>query len=691
MHKRFALVIVCVLILGLQACASVTPTATSVPTNTATVEAFTSTPAPTPTQEPTSTPTPISLAWQQISDGQAFERDIVSALATDEQNPDVIYAGMKNTGVYKTIDGGLYWQPTSRGLTSMQIESLLIDTQNPSILYAGTLGGVFKTEDSGENWFRSGDGTYLLMDWQDNSHLYARDENGIYETRDQGNSWETAYALKQDCPGTIRSWAIHPADGNTLFVGGEEDCEPGIYQSNNGGRDWRLIGMQGQSNINLLFVELDEQGNPSIYANHDSGFYASYDEGANWSHISEGGPGINAGCDLLVSDPENPGTVYCASARLFLMQKGQPRQAIPDTQSMRYTAIHIDYPNGTHRIIAGSIDISNMRGPIVGIFIFNDEGDTWVQRDNGLGTTRAELKIDPLDSANIYLATYIPGECRLYRSQDEGKSWLSINKKYGYDWCGPVFDSSHILYLKEAGALQGSSNGGDTWFWEDKNVKIGGQWISKNALNHALPSYYTEDAQSISANPFVQGFVYDVGNVIYYSENSGTNWQQSAGSKGLWDARLYYTDQSKVIYAIGRYHQAFSTDNGVTWQSCGEDVTASQSDTRLALDLQGSRLYLATPGQGMFVSTDECQSWQSSNEGLSNLFVNTVAIDPNNPDIVYTGTDGGAYISFDSGQNWNQINTGLLGTTMVYSIAIDSESNVYAATPYGIFKLEDFE
>ncbi|MBN1450823.1 MAG: hypothetical protein JW963_07400 [Anaerolineales bacterium] len=117
-------------------------------------------------------------------------------------------------------------------------------------------------------------------------------------------------------------------------------------------------------------------------------------------------------------------------------------------------------------------------------------------------------------------------------------------------------------------------------------------------------------------------------------------------------------------------------------------MTASRSDTRLALDLQGSRLYLATPGQGVLVSTDKCQSWQASNEGLRNLFINTVAIDPNNSDTLYAGTDGGAYISYDAGATWGQVNDGLLGATVVYSIAVDKESNVYAATPYGIFELE---
>jgi len=93
------------------------------------------------------------LTWKRISMGQEFQRDAVTAFATDKKDSDVIYAAMKNAGVYKTIDGGLSWRPAHYGLASTQVESLLIDSQNPQILYAGTLGGVFKTEDGGENWY----------------------------------------------------------------------------------------------------------------------------------------------------------------------------------------------------------------------------------------------------------------------------------------------------------------------------------------------------------------------------------------------------------------------------------------------------------------------------------------------------------------------------------------------------------
>jgi photosystem II stability/assembly factor-like uncharacterized protein len=305
-----------------------------------------------------------------------------------------------------------------------------------------------------------------------------------------------------------------------------------------------------------------------------------------------------------------------------------------------------------------------------------DGGATWIRRSNGLASTQAELKIDPLDSARMYLAYYYPSYdqsgCALYRSRNAGKSWTEIYATEGPGWCGPTFDGAGNFYLIDWYAWQKTWDGGDHWWWEGADEPYG------------VPA----TSQSVSANPYVDDLIYAVGDGIYYSEHAGRLWQAAGGSNGLWDARLFYKDQGQTVYAIGRYHQAYSTDTGKTWTSCGEDVTASRSDTRLAVNPQGSRLYLATPGNGVMISTDNCQSWQSSNHGLSNLFINTLAADPNSSDIVYAGTDGGAFVSFDGGETWNEINDGLLGATVVYSIVVDKDSNVYAATPYGIFKLE---
>jgi len=683
--------------------APISPTATLPPTI-----------SPTATQTLLPMPTPIPLTWKRISIGQEFERDTVTTFATDKKDSDVIYAAMKNAGVYKTIDGGLSWRPTHQGLANTQVESLLIDSQYPRILYAGTMGGVFKTEDGGENWFRVGNGIYLLMDLQNNSHLYARDENGIYETIDQGNSWSTVHALKTNCPDAISSWAIHPTDGHMLFIGGGEKCA-GVYQSTDGGGTWTLIGLEDKPNLDAIGVGLDEQGNFSIYTNFypsvpflgwvdTIGIYLSHDGGTTWSHMKIGGSLGSGNCNILTSDPDNPSIIYCAGERLYVTQnKGGDWQyePIPNTETKVHTTVHIDHPNGTDRIIAGGTNINNHDDRDVGIFISTDNGLSWAERDNGIGSTRSELKIDPMNMDRMYLSTDYYSRiwyrarngCTLYRSIDSGKNWASIKTAV---WCGPSFDSANMFHLIERSSVQKSRDGGESWLWD------GGWTIGENGfptnnpgpmeVANSLPSRMGESFESISANPYMNNLIYAVGNTIYYSTTetsySRPSWQPSAGSEGSWDARLFYTDQSETIYAIGRYHQKYSADNGMTWQSCGEDVTTSRSDSRLALDLQGSRLYLASPGRGVLISTDNCQSWQTSNESLSNLFVNTIATDPNDSNKIYAGTDGGAYISFDGGATWGQVNDGLLGATVVYSIAVDKDSNVYAATPYGIFKLE---
>jgi photosystem II stability/assembly factor-like uncharacterized protein len=101
-----------------------------------------------------------------------------------------------------------------------------------------------------------------------------------------------------------------------------------------------------------------------------------------------------------------------------------------------------------------------------------------------------------------------------------------------------------------------------------------------------------------------------------------------------------------------------------------------------------NHILVAKSGEGVLGSRDGCISWQEKNTGLDSLNVNTFAMEPNNPDTVYAGPDGGAYVSFNGGQTWGQINDGLLGATGVYSIVVDKDSKVYAAPPYGIFKLE---
>jgi photosystem II stability/assembly factor-like uncharacterized protein len=209
------------------------------------------------------------------------------------------------------------------------------------------------------------------------------------------------------------------------------------------------------------------------------------------------------------------------------------------------------------------------------------------------------------------------------------------------------------------------------------------------------------DVFSIAANPHQAGNLL----VTFYRENpnegnialsteGGVTWESISQVNWLeWrdsPSQFFFDHNSgQVIYAVPKEGDIYRSENGgKTWGTCGKpSIQVYGYDSPLAIDLSdSSQVYLATQGKGILISTDGCQTWQPS--GLSDLFVNTVVIDPNNPDILYAGTDSGAYATYDGGATWNQINDGLPDTTVVYSIAVDSESNVYAATPYGMFKLE---
>ena len=64
-----------------------------------------------------------------------------------------MYAGTEFSGVYKTINGGITWEPAQTGMEGNRINSLIIHPTDSDILYAGVLDdGPYKSTDGGQTW-----------------------------------------------------------------------------------------------------------------------------------------------------------------------------------------------------------------------------------------------------------------------------------------------------------------------------------------------------------------------------------------------------------------------------------------------------------------------------------------------------------------------------------------------------------
>jgi len=620
------------------------------------------------------TPTPFPFEWKRISIGQEFTRDTVTAIAVDPTDPDVIYVGTTNAGIFKSIDGGLSWRPAQKDLGRALIHTLVFDSADSNTLYAGTsLGGVYKTTDGGMNWIATNKGikssgwewvSIVVNNPNHGGGLLYTHADGIYTTTDGGRNWELVLAKGGEgktCPDQPVGLVVHPQDSSIIFMLNrareEGPCLHGIYHSQDGGASWSFMGSpEGMiPRFNALYID-QKTGNTlvALYyseAKHYSEtLYVSNNGGQEWN-------GIPIGCEAIGLDEQELATIYCASGDEFQKSTdGGEKWEVIASLSTKASAIAIS----SQAIILGG----------QGLWISTDGGATWEERNNGLGAGHLELRADPVQNSTLYLDDV---SCQPYQSLDGGRNWQAV---------------------REWGCGMNMSLDGKLWGWTDRQIIYASNDAGQTWEEHILPA--GERITEVVPHPTISGRLYaiceeDAPSCVAISSDFGVTWDVNNEIEKLVDGKLYFDhDQGQRVYAFSRDFNVYvSNDAGETWRAYYTESINALGASRAVVDPRDAeRLFLATRGDGILISVNGCHSWRKSNEGLDSLFMNAITFNPSNPDILYAGTDGGAYISFNGGESWNEINEGLLGATVVYSIVADTESNVYAATPYGIFKLE---
>lgn len=75
----------------------------------------------------------------------------VTCLATDPMNSNIVYAGTRESGVWRSEDQGKTWK--QHGLQDQQIKSLAVNPHDPETIYAGTKPALmFLSSDGGDTW-----------------------------------------------------------------------------------------------------------------------------------------------------------------------------------------------------------------------------------------------------------------------------------------------------------------------------------------------------------------------------------------------------------------------------------------------------------------------------------------------------------------------------------------------------------
>jgi photosystem II stability/assembly factor-like uncharacterized protein len=348
-----------------------------------------------------------SLQWRLVGPHRGGR---VVAVAGHPTEAMTFYFGACAGGVWKTMDGGTYWENVSDGyFETAAVGALAVASSDPNVVYAGT----------GEACIRG-----------NVSH-----GDGVYRSTDGGRTWVNRGLHDTRHIGRVR---VHPRDPDLVYVAAlghawGPNPERGVFRSRDGGASWRQVLFKNEG-AGAIDLALDGTNPRNLYAaiwqaqrtpwgmtsgGPDSSLWRSTDGGETWTDISRR-PGLPRGV------------------------LGRIGVAVSGADGRRLYAV-IEADDGA-------------------LFRSDDGGDTWQRCSEEPGLRGRpwyymHVFADPRDVDTVWVADY-----SLWKSIDGGKTFGEVATPHGDNhdlWIDPA-DPRRMIEGNDGGACV-SFNGGQSW------------------------------------------------------------------------------------------------------------------------------------------------------------------------------------------------------------------------------------
>jgi photosystem II stability/assembly factor-like uncharacterized protein len=572
--------------------------------------------------------------WQPSSSGLIDY--YIQSLAIDPKTPSTIYAGLYGDGVYKSIDGGESWNPTGPGLNSNPIVyDIQVDPQNPNILYAGTRsltpvfappygGGAYKSIDGGNTWMAINNG--LAEDWvyslaidpSTPSTVYAALHTaGVSKTTDRGVTWNSINAGVDDTSG--RSVVVDPLHPQTVYLGVWHGG--GVYKTTNGGSSWQAV-QNGLSGVKIYKLIKDPIDTNIIYAVNARGIVKSSNAGGSWSGIGY----ANDFVPSLAVDPINHDVVFTGVMGVGLLRSANGGASWSFSQHGLRAAIVASLAQSSGMLYAG------LAGN--GIARSTDGGNSWLSEGNGVGDYWVNvIAVNPSNSQVIYAGTDRAG---VFKTTNGGNSWSSMSS--GLANVSGAKNISPKPYRHFPPDFQQTI--------EDDDPLMPGALSPKTVT--ADTSYSVLSIGFDQHNPAIVYLGTD-NSGVFKSINSGGSWSlTSLTGKPIYDLVLDWVNPNFVYAATSGASSTLwkSLDNGSTWNVYNQGIQGLTMNQLIIDPSDANHLYAGT-SDGVFQSINGGTSWQRF--GLAGQNVNSVALTPGG---LSAATSAGLQITTDGGAHW---------------------------------------
>ena len=297
----------------------------------------------------------------------SFGQQATSIQALTSVGNDLIYAGSFGLGLFRSEDRGVNWTKSGQGVTDPFI--LTLTTGKDGAIYAGTFrGGVFRSRDQGKSWQAINSGLKrleikALLAVSDG--VYAGTSDGVY--RLAADRWSVVTTGLDD----ILVHALALSSDGTLFAG---TSGKGIVRFKAQSTGWvrqrhGLKDHEGMTENFIRVLTIDPEG--GIYAGtFDGGVFCSADGGVTWRPISRALPN-----DSIRGILFNSRGLFVATGHGIFKTNDKGRQWVPLNKGLTSMAIQVLIESGAGVFYAGTSD---------GAFRSDDDGRTWNPINQGL-------------------------------------------------------------------------------------------------------------------------------------------------------------------------------------------------------------------------------------------------------------------------------------------------------------------
>ena len=656
-------------------------------------------------------------AWEQAGPTNVGGR--ISDIEYAPSDPEIVYASAATGGVYRSGDEGFTWSPIFDDRAVLTIGDLAVHPTDPDEIWVGTGeangshnnfagAGLYRSSDAGQTWDFLGLGeaysiARIRIDPTDTDRVFVAavgsyfgkgEERGVYRTTDGGTTWERTLFVSDST--AIIDLAMRPDDPNTLFATTWERIRrptsstlsgptSGLWRSTDGGDTWQELtaGLPNPETtaIGRIGLATCESDPDVVYASYSDGqfyigLYRSDDGGDTWYDFDDGALGSGSGFEWYF------GQVRCRpddAEQVFVL--GQPLWRYDGFwDSMGgFEVLHVDHHALAFKPGAPDIVLSGNDG---GLDRSTDGGVSW-SPINGLPITQFyEIGLDAQNPQRLYGGTQDNSTNRTLTGAVD--DWDVIYGGDGFYTIVDPTDSSVIYAESQFGNLGKSTNTGASFSG------------ATNGINSSEPTGWSTP---VVMDPNDSQTLYYGTNHVYRTTNGAANWTKIS-------PRLTRTPEinrinvvttigvspadSDIVWAGTADGQVWVTADGANWENVTQDnlpfrwimrVIPDPVDPNVAyLGFSGLKWY--DPIVRIFRTDDLGQTWTSIADGLPDAPVNAIAVDPVNTDIVYVGTDVGAFVSTARGESWAALGTGLPAVS-VYDLKVHPTERFLAAGTHG--------